>query len=100
MDELTIIENPALPAELVADAAPRLEDLGAEIVGAMKAHHTYKDQRAKVLTDSLTFSMDRETGGLLVGTPKFWGRFVEEGTSRAAAKPFLLPALLESVGPQ
>lgn len=47
------------------------------------------------LRSSITHSIERERDGLvgIVGTDVDYAAFVELGTSRAAAKPFLRPAL-------
>lgn len=64
------------------------------------------------LHDSLTKELDREAPGIasvsvgvdetFVGVdgrrPKDYALFVEKGTSRMAAEPYLLPALMQTVG--
>lgn len=51
--------------------------------------------RTDRLRGSITWQIGRDLIGLfaVVGTNVFYGPFVERGTSRMAARPFLVPAL-------
>jgi HK97 gp10 family phage protein len=52
------------------------------------------------LRSSITHSLERDVAGLVavVGTDVDYAPFVELGTSRAAAQPFLRPALATEMG--
>lgn len=52
------------------------------------------------LRSSITHALDRDARGLVgvVGTDVDYAPFVELGTSRAGAQPFLRPALASEVG--
>lgn len=91
--ELEITENPNLNEMVMRAVQPEMVLLGEEIVEAMRAHHRFTNRTGQ-LEASFGFELDPD-GVLTVGSTEFYGRFLELGTSRMAAQPFLLPALMD-----
>jgi HK97 gp10 family phage protein len=98
--DVEITVHPDIATMAIDATRPELESLGPRIVDAMVTHHEYTDRTGR-LTASFTYAMEstgESTGALLVGSTEFYARYVEDGTSRMAARPFLLPAVLDVLG--
>ena len=93
---LDIVASPELDAQVTEVVFPIMMRLGEEVITSMRDHHTYVDRTGQ-LTASFNYEVDDE-GNLTVGATEFYSRFLEEGTSKMAAQPFLLPALLTHAG--
>lgn len=91
--EIEITESPELGELALVAVQPEMVVLGEEIVESMRQHHRFTNRTGK-LEASFGFELDA-AGVLIVGSTEFYARFLELGTSRMAAQPFLLPALMD-----
>lgn len=82
----------AFKAAMNAAVARALEEVGLVAEGHAKAACPVDTGR---LRNSITHVVDPDGHGVSIGTNVEYGRYVELGTSRAKAQPFLHPAATE-----
>lgn len=90
-----VFNGPALQQLLVSPAGPVAADLARRAIKVDRAAKQLCPVDTGRLRASITWQIERDARGLLamIGTNVEYARFVELGTVRAPAQPYLRPAL-------